>query len=388
VLVVAQVGFALAVLFVAGLVVRTVKAIQHVPVGFTIGNILTSRVRFDPPTYQTDGARRRALESILDRLSTTPGVTAAAVTYRLPLVDGEASRRFTIIGRPPAAPADLPSAFEVETLGDYPHALGVALLEGRMWRVDDATAAVAVVNREAVRRYWPSQSPVGTHVAMVDANGQPIGDPIEIVGVVENVLSAAVTQPPPPRLYRPIAGRSLASVVFIVRAHDDSGAIAPAVREALRSADRNLAVSEVLTFNSQIASVLRTYDLILALFAGFAAIGLIVAVTGVYGVTAFSVNQRRHEIGVRMALGATAGDVVRLFVGKSVRLIAAGLALGVAAGWAIGRAMGSVLVGTSASDPLTFGAVIGLLLVSGLVATLVPAWSAVSIDPIAVLKRE
>src|SRR5262245_17304642 len=258
-----------------------------------------------------------------------------------------------------------------------------------MWRVDDAVrSSVAVVNREAARRYWPGASPVGAHISMVDANGQPSGEPIEVIGVVDNVLSSEVTQPPPPRLYRPLSGRSLTNPSFIVRAHDDSGALAPAVRDALRSVDRDLAVSEVRTFNAQISSFLRTYDLIVALFTGFAGIGLIVAVTGVYGVTAFSVNQRRHDIGVRMALGATAGDVVRFVVVRTLRLIAVGVFLGAAAGLALGRTMGSVLVATSPSDPATFGTVIALLVLSGLAASLVPAWSAVSIDPIAVLKRE
>jgi putative ABC transport system permease protein len=276
----------------------------------------------------------------------------------------------------------------VETLGDYPQALGVPLIEGRMWRVEDSARPVAVVNREAARRYWPGQSPIGAHITMVDASGQAGGEPIEVIGVVGNVLSYAVTQPPAPRLYRPLAGRSLANPSFIVRARDDSGALAPAVREALWGVDRDLAVSEVRTFNSQISSIRRTYDLLVALFTGFAGIGLIVAVTGVYGVTAFSVNQRRHEIGVRVALGATAGDVVRFILIRTLRLVAAGVLLGAAAGLGLGRTMGSVLVGTSPSDPATWATVIGLLVVSGLAASLVPAWSAVSIDPIAVLKRE
>src|SRR5262249_25589469 len=114
-LLVAQVGFALTVLVVAGLVVRTVRAIERIDVGFTMSNALTTRVRFDPPRYEDEAVRRRALESILDRLGATPGVVAAAATYRLPLIDGESSRRFTIVGRPPATLADVPSAFEVET---------------------------------------------------------------------------------------------------------------------------------------------------------------------------------------------------------------------------------------------------------------------------------
>jgi len=146
-----------------------------------------------------------------------------------------------------------------------------------------------------------------------------------------------------------------------------------------------------VTVNFVTTNVLSTWGLatlIMGMFVGFAAIGLTVAVAGVYGVTAFSVNQRRHEIGVRMAVGATAANVVTLFISRSLRLILIGVAVGVAAGWAMGRTMNGILVETSPSDPATYTTVIGLIVMSGLVASLVPASRAVSIDPIAVLKRE
>jgi putative ABC transport system permease protein len=388
VLLVAQVASALTVLIVAGLVVRTVVAIEHIPIGFMARGMLTARVRFDPPKYMSDDERRRAVESILDRLGATPGVVAAAAADRLPLIDGEPIRRFAIGGRAAPTPADLPSAAEVTTLGDYTRALGLTLVEGRMWRAEESTRAVAAVNREAARRYWPGQSPIGEHIAIVDANSGPTGASIEIVAVVDNVRSGRVTQPPPPRLYRPLGVRPLAGVVFLVRAQDDAGGVAPPIRDALRSADRDLAVSEVRPFTAELASFLRTNDLILLMFVGFAIVGLVVAVTGVYGVTAFSVSQRRHEIGVRMALGATAADVVRLIIGRSVRLIVIGVAAGVAAGLAMGRTMSSILVDTSPFDPATYITVVALIVSSGLVAGFVPASRAVSIDPIAVLKRQ
>ena len=156
----------------------------------------------------------------------------------------------------------------------------------------------------------------------------PTVEAIEIVGVVDNVIGPELTEPPPPRIYRPLAVRPLASVAFLLRASGDPAALGPAVRDVLRAEHRDLAVSELRTVRRQIDDSLRTNNLVMALFVGFALIGLVVAVAGIYGVTAFSVGQRRHEIGVRMALGATAGDVIRLIAGRTFRLIGVGGALG------------------------------------------------------------
>jgi putative ABC transport system permease protein len=222
---------------------------------------------------------------------------------------------------------------------------------------------------------------------MLDAKGQPGGSAIEIIGVVDNVL-ADPAEPAPPRLYRPLPGRSLAAVAFVVRAAADPAAVAPAVRAALRAEDRDLAVSDARTFEAQIAGQLRTFHLIMAMFGGFAAIGLLVAITGIYGVTAFSVGQRRHEIGVRMALGATARDVVGLIAGRTFRLIGIGACVGSVVGWAIGLGMRNVLFGVDAADPATYAGVLALVATCGAIATLVPAYRAIAIDPMTVLKRE
>jgi putative ABC transport system permease protein len=274
---------------------------------------------------------------------------------------------------------------------DYGRTLGVPLLEGRTFTQADRASswAVALVNREAVRRYWPGRSPIGERITMLGSTGQPDGPEIEIVGVVDNVLGTEVAEPPPPRIYRPLAAAPpFASVAFAARVTGDSAIVAPAIRAALRAEDRDLAASELRPARLQLDESTRTYNLILALFVGFAAIGLVVAVTGVYGVTAFSVGQRRHEIGVRLALGATSGDVLRLIAGRTARLIGVGAGLGVAGGWAIGAAIRSILFGVSAADPLTYGAVLLLVGASAFIATYVPAHRALAIDPVSVLKRE
>jgi putative ABC transport system permease protein len=389
-LLVAQVAFALAVLIVSGLIVRTVQAIQHLPLGINPDGLIAMRVRFDPPDYNDDGARMRSVQSMLDRLAAVPGVTAAAATRGFIVVDGEPIHRFAIDGRAAAAPGDAPWACEAAVFGDYTRTLGTPLLAGRMWEPGDAAAswAVAVVNREAARRYWPAQSPVGEHFRMLDEKGAPAGPPIRIVGVIENVIGADPMQPAPPRIYRPLASQSVAGVGFLVRTSGDVAMTAPAIREALRAEDRRLAVSEVRTVRSQLDDFLRSYDLIMAMFVGFAAIGLVVAVAGVYGVTAFSVGQRRHEIGVRVALGATGANILHLIASRTVRLFAMGAALGGAAGWAIGLTMRGLLMRIGAADPVTYLSAFGLIALCALVATYVPAFRAISIDPMAVLKRD
>jgi putative ABC transport system permease protein len=306
------------------------------------------------------------------------------------VVDGARVRQFVSAGRPAPRAGEAPWANEAAVYGDYGRALALPLLEGRTWQPDDRASAwaVALVNREAVRRYWPSRSPVGERITMLDAKGQAEGPPIAIVGVVDNVIGVEPTEPPPPRVYRPLAVRPLAGVGFLVRASGDAASLAPAVREALRAEDRDLAVSDVRTARHQVDSFMRTYDLIMALFVSFAAIGLIVAVTGVYGVTAFSVGQRRHEIGVRLALGATAADVIRLIAERTFRLIGCGAVFGVAGGWAIGLAMRNLLFGVGAADPATYAAVLSVVTLCGFVATYVPAYRAMSIDPMTVLKRD
>ena len=391
VLVVAQVGFALAVLIVSGLIVRTVIGLERVPLGMNPDGVLTTRVRFDPPNYADEGARLRAIESILERLSSLPGVIAATAVKSLPIAEAEPRRQFTIAGRASPAAGSAPWAMEAATLGEYGRAIGMPLREGRVWTPSDRAAAwsVALVNREAVRRYWPDRSPVGDRITMIDATGRPDGGAIEIIGVVDNVIGPELSEPPPPRIYRPLpTAPSLASVAFAVRIGGDLSAPASAIREALRAEDRNLAVSALLPARRVLDETTRTSRLIMSLFVGFAAIGLVVAVAGVYGVTAFSVGQRRHEIGVRLALGATAADVIRLVAGRTVRLMAIGAVLGMAGGWAIGASIRSILYGVGAADPLTYAAVVALAGTCGFAAAYLPTRRAISIDPVSVLKRE
>jgi putative ABC transport system permease protein len=330
------------------------------------------------------------MDSMLERLHSVPGVSAVAMMTGLPTVDGEPMRQFAIAGRPAPTAADMPWAVEVATSDAYLQTFDVPLLGGRSWTNDDRAGAraVALVSREAARRYWPARSPLGEHIRLLDGNGVPAGDTIEIVGVVDDVKGVNVAEAAPPRLYRPLAQAPAESLALAVRVQGDPTALASTVREALRAVDSDLAVSSIESMAVLVRAGLRNMDLVLGLFGSFAAVALLLAAAGVYGVTTFSVGQRRHEIGVRIALGATATDVVRMILGRSVKLIAIGAALGVLGGLAIGRMMGSVLFGVSPADPATYLIVVAVLTLSGLAASYVPAHRAISIDPVSVLKRD
>jgi putative ABC transport system permease protein len=245
-----------------------------------------------------------------------------------------------------------------------------------------------MISREAARRHWPASSPLGQRIQMLDGAGRTAGEAIEIVGVVDDVKGPDVVEPPPPRLYRPLAQAPLDTVALAVRATGDPASVAGAIRQTLRAMDRDLAVADVETMDTLVRAGIRNTQMVLALFASFAGVALVLALTGVYGVACFSVGQRRHELGVRVALGATAGRVARMILAGSLRLIAIGAALGIAAGWAISLTMGSVLFGVSATDPATYLVVLALLGASAAAASLVPAQRAMSIDPVSVLKRE
>jgi putative ABC transport system permease protein len=389
-LVVVQVAFALSLLIVAGLVVRAVNHIQRVPLGITTDGVLATHVRLDPPKYGDDGARLRALAAILERLRALPGVTAAAAMTALPVADSEPPRQFVVVGRPAPSPAEVPWAVEAATTVAYDRTFGIPLVAGRFWTEADRpeSTPVAIVSRDAARRYWADRSPLGDRIQILDGSGRPSGRALEIVGVVDDVKGASLAEPPPPRLYRPLAQAASESVALALRGPDDPAALAGPVREALRAVDADLAVSEIEAMAVLVRSGMRNMDLVLGLFVSFGLVALLLAAAGVYGVTSFSVGQRQHEIGIRVALGATAQNVVRMIMAASLRLIVIGVALGVAGGMAIGRMMGSVLFGVSATDAPTYLAVTGLLAVCGFVASYLPAHHALSIDPVSVLKRE
>jgi putative ABC transport system permease protein len=386
VLVVSQLSLALMLLVVAGLITRTIAAIEHVPTGIDPSHVLTLQVQLDLPKYRDASHAGVFAEGFAERLGALPGVSAAAVTSRLPLIDSEPAVRFHIQGQPVRVAKDTPWAHAVVVAGDYLGVFNLPLAAGRALSARDNANApkVAVVSREAARRYWGTASPLGSQIDIVGEDDERAT--AEIVGIVNDVKTPDLTEPMPPRIYRSLAQRPERAVTFVVRTTGEPSALGPSVRAAMRAADADLAVSRIQPLAALLLDTFRENRVLVGMFVAFALVALLLSGAGLYGVTAYSVSQRTREIGIRMALGATSGDVLRMIAAQNARLIGAGAILGVLGGLGLGSAMRSVLYQVGATDPATFAGVLAMLTAVALLASYLPARRATRVDPLECLR--
>jgi len=313
------------------------------------------------------------------------------------------SRQFAVEGRPPIASlADVPSVSARQESARSLQALGVTLLRGRLFREQDDQAAprVAVVNEELVRRFFPGEDPIGKRVQLeapehlVDPKTLPPGGWARwtIVGVVANVRYGRLSGPPEAVVYVPYLQRTRvipwAPAYLVVRTQGDPAPLVAAIRRQVAAVDRDQAAGDALSGDDLREASLGGTRFNAAVMTVFATVALLLAVLGVFGIMAYSVKQRRREIGVRMALGARRGDVMRLVVGQGVRLAVVGVALGLVAALALGRALTGLLFGVRPADPLTLGAVASLLAATAVAASYLPARQAARVDPAAALRDE
>ena len=387
-LVVSQLALAVILLIVAGLITRTMAAIERVPTGIDPSHVLTLQAQLDPPTYRDVGRVSVFADQLTTRLAALPGVRAAAVTSRLPLVAPEPAVRFHVQGQAVGAAKETPWANEVAIAGDYLRVFNLRLVAGRALsaRDDPAAVAVAVISREAARRYWGAASPLGTRIEIVGEDATRAT--VDIVGIVDDVKTADLTEPMPPRLYRPLAQHSERSVAFVVRTDGDPATLAPSVRAAIRAADADLAVSQIQPLTTLLFDTFRENRVLLGMFLAFALVALLLSGAGLYGVTAYAVSQRTHEIGIRLALGATPGEVVTMVVRDNARLVGAGAVIGVLGGLGLGSAIRSVLYRVGPADPATFAGVLAILSVVAFLASYVPARRATRVEALDSLRLD
>jgi putative ABC transport system permease protein len=385
-LVVSQLALALMLLVVAGLITRTVAAIERVPTGIDPSNVLTLQVQLDPPTYRDVARAGTFADQLAERLRALPGARAAAVTTRLPLIAPEPAVRFHVQGQAVGAPKDTPWANEIAIAGDYLRVFNLRLAAGRALSARDDAAAVkvAVISREAARRYWGAASPLGARIEIVGEDAAR--STVDIVGIVDDVKTADLTEPMPPRIYVPLAQHPERSVAFAIRTEGDPASIAPLVRAAIRAADADLAVSQIQPLTTLLFDTFREDRVLVGMFLAFACVALLLAGAGLYGVTAYSISQRTHEIGIRLALGATSGDVVTMILGQNARLVGAGALIGVLGGIGLGAAMRSILYRVGSSDPATFAGVLAILMLVAFLSSYLPARRATRVDPLDCLR--
>lgn len=389
-LVVAEVAIALMLLAGAGLMLRSFQRLMAVEHGFDPDRLLTLQVWLPVPNdrsqgrFQTHEQRRTFYDRALAAVQAVPGVREAGAISRLPL-RGRADVRITIEGRP-VGTEDPPISVEGRLVSpNYFETMGIPLLagEGLPELTDSISNRSVVVNRTMAEKYWPGTDAVGRRLRF--GNGGPW---ITVVGVVGDVRQIGLTEPPKEEVYSSYRVVSPNEMTIVVRTGDDPERLGAAVTAAIREVDPEQPVFGVMSMQRVIENVSAERRISMVLLLLFAGMALLLSAIGIYGVMAYTTTQRRHEIGIRLALGAGGVDVLRLVVGQGMRLVVGGLLAGVIGAWALSRVLTSQLFGVSAQDPATYLGVALLLGLVALVATWLPARRATRVDPMISLRSE
>jgi predicted permease len=388
-LIVAQVAISFVLLAGAGLMLRTLWKLRQIDPGFKTERVLTSRLDLNFTRYRDREKQLDFNERLLSRLAAEPGVVTAALAGRFPLAEGgPSSGRFRIDGRPPVAEETLPRADFQRVSADYFKTIGVPVLQGRGVADADRDNApkVAVVNKTMAAHYWPGKSPIGERIG-VNGNAPEEIDWLTIVGVSGDVRQYGLAKPPVDQVYVSLMQYPGLSTACLVRTSSEPKALTAAVRNAVHSIGPEQPVDRFRTLEEMHANALDMPRLTAVLLAAFAGLALVITATGIAGVISFTVGQRRQEFGIRMALGALPGSVVRMVLRQGMRLVLLGLAIGVAGAFALSRLFSSLLYETTPSDPPTYLAVAAVLGLVAAVACFVPARRATTVDPMVVLRN-
>jgi putative ABC transport system permease protein len=394
-LVVAEIAVTIVLTIGAALLIRSFVRLQQVSPGFDADRALAAELPLSGAKYYSDELRTSVVERLLERISSVPGIRASAVTTTLPMTGGGPTIHFNIKGRPPAGPDQYTMAGYRAVSGQYFQTLGIPLKRGRLLVAHDREGAahVMVINETMARQHFPHDDPIGQRIQLGTV---PDPDPhfpyMEIVGVVGDVLQQPDAEAKS-EMYVPYAQypdqilrRMYSNVTLVVRTTKRPEDAAPAVREVVRDIDRDQPIANVRTLDDVLSASVsqpRFRTWLLGLFAGIA---LTLAGIGVYGLLAHGVAQRVNEFGVRMALGASASDVVGLVLRQGVTLAVTGVAIGLACAVLVVRALSTVLYAISPWDPLAWTVSAGTLLIVSLLASWLPARRALRVDPVVALR--
>jgi putative ABC transport system permease protein len=385
--VVAEIAVSLVLLAGAGLTMGTVWRLFNVTPGFDPAHVLTMEVVVPRTKYPEPAQRIAFFEQVLERLRAVPGVRSAGATTALPL--GGANMTFGMYQEGPLTADRLLMIQYRAVTPDYLRTLAVPLVAGRALAEADDTAGarpVAVVNETAARRYWPGVSPIGAQVAITRGANFPVWR--EVVGVVGDVRHLGLDRDPAPEIYVPYAHDPVPFLRFALRTNGDPMAVAAAARAAVWTVDPHQPVAKVRPMEDVLSASIAHPRFLATLIGSFAAIALVLAGIGLYAVMGYSVARRVHEIGVRMALGASRHSVLALVLRQGLALTGIGLAIGTALAVWLTRYLASELFGVTPTDPGTFALVSALLLLVALAATWIPAHRATRIDPMVALRQE
>ena len=384
-LVVVQVALAMILLVGAGLLLRTFQQLNSVDLGFEPGGVLAMQLGLPSARYAESTDRIAFYDELERRLAALPGVDAVGGVDTLPLGGSDGDANFQIEGQPEPPPDQERIAWIRRMTPGYAQTIGLRLMAGRLFELTDDSEAprVVAINQTLASTYFDGQDPVGRRIYFGRADDDPTYR--TIVGVVADIKNFGVTLESRNAMYFPYAQVPTGFMSMMLRTSGDPSNLAAPARAVVADLDSLLATANISTMDDVVRNSLASERFTTTLMSAFATVALILAVVGLYGVISYAVNMRSHEIGVRMALGARRQDVGRLVIGSSMGLITAGVILGVAGAWATTRALSGLLYQIEPTDPLTFAAVIVVLLLAGLAAATIPANRASRIDPVRVL---
>jgi putative ABC transport system permease protein len=391
-LVVSEVALSLVLLVGAGLLIRSFARMLAVDPGFKADHVLTAFVSLPPSKYSKREEQAAFFGRLIDRLRTLRSVSSAGVVTDIPLFGGS-STGFEIEGRPAPLPGERPLTDYRMISPDYFTAMGMRLVKGRAFSSHDTEDApgVVIINETMAARFLAGAEPIGKRIGL---SGNP-RDWREIVGVVGDVRNYGVDADVKPEVYMPflqnapgyLAGVASAMNV-VVRSTNDPSALTNALREQVQALDKDQPISEIKTMGWYLSESMAQRRFNMLLLGAFAGLALILAAVGIYGVIAYTVTQRTHEMGIRLALGAQGGDILKLIFTHAMLTAAAGIVLGLIAAFALTRLLGNLLYQVTATDPLVFTSITLLLLLVAAVATYIPARRAMKVNPITALRDQ
>ena len=388
-LIVAEVALSVVLLAGAGLLFRSFMRLQAVDAGFSSHQVLTARLSPSGTNFEDDADYINFYDKVLQRLNAVPGVQHAGAISTLPLAKGPTTG-FRVEGRPVLTRDHWARTNFRNVTNDYFRAMSIPLLQGRGFTSQDTqtTPFVTVINQTVAQREFPGENPIGKRITFgrVDAQQQPVW--FEIIGIAADVRSTELREEPDSELYFSQNQDPFNTMWIVIRSSVEPASLSASVRQIVNEVDKSVPVSEVKPMDHIVSESVTQPRFNLFLLGLFSGIALLLSVAGIYGVTAYSVTQRTHELGIRIALGAQVSDVLRMILGQGMAVIGIGIVIGLAAAFVLMRFMNSLLFGVSATDPFTFAGITAVLIAAGLLACYIPARRATKVYPLEALRYE
>jgi putative ABC transport system permease protein len=393
-LVVVEVALAMVLLIGAGLMLRSFAALETADTGFRTANLLTMNIIVEEENYASEQQMASEFSQVVEKLQGIPGVVSAAAATNLPVNGWNQGRVFTIEGRAPKSSGEIDAAGYLSITPGYFRTVGIPLRRGREFAAQDRHGAphVVIISDSMARRYWPGENPIGKRVVcasiQVQGRNRSLGTPVprEIVGVVGDVQHVGRGAESSIEMYVPQMQNTIPFTFLIARTAGNPARLATTIVRAVNAVHKDFPVSTPKTIDDLLGESFSRPRFQMVVLGVFAAVALLLATIGIYGLMAYSVTLRTHEIGIRMALGADARQVIELILLHGLKLAMAGVVLGLGAAFACTRLMASLLYNVQPTDARTFAAVSALLVATAVVASLIPAWRASGTDPASTLR--